>query len=165
MSYLNTNIPPIHPVLRCHSVFNLFFLVNLLQWPHALLNIMLWKLREVRLSSLISALDGDEWSASRLCRVVSGSHWIGRWVGHRVGLDAVCTAGKRTQAVQPAAVRVLLFYIFSPLHTSRLGLRLVLWTIISWIFIYVSVNLAHDFNSLLPPVYMDIIPYGPANPV
>jgi hypothetical protein len=43
---------------------------------------------------LTSALDGGEWSASRLGRftlreIVPGTHWIGGWVGLRVGLDAV----------------------------------------------------------------------------
>jgi hypothetical protein len=40
------------------------------------------------------ALDGDEWSASRLGRFTPGerttvTHWIGGWVGSSVGLDAV----------------------------------------------------------------------------
>jgi hypothetical protein len=43
---------------------------------------------------LILALDGVEWSASRLGRFnpwenVPGTHWIGGWVGPRAGLDAV----------------------------------------------------------------------------
>jgi hypothetical protein len=43
---------------------------------------------------LTSALDGGEWSASRLCRFTPGerapgTHWIGGWVGPRFGLDAV----------------------------------------------------------------------------
>jgi hypothetical protein len=38
------------------------------------------------------ALDGGEWSASRPGRftpgeIVSGTHWIGGWVGPRTGLD------------------------------------------------------------------------------
>jgi hypothetical protein len=41
-----------------------------------------------------SALDGDEWSASRPGRFTpieraSGTHWIGGWVGPRTGLDDV----------------------------------------------------------------------------
>jgi hypothetical protein len=43
---------------------------------------------------LTSALDGGEWSASRLCRFTPserapGTHWIGGWVGSRAFLDAV----------------------------------------------------------------------------
>jgi hypothetical protein len=46
---------------------------------------------------LTSVLDGGEWWASRPCRSKPGerapdTHWIGGWVGPRVGLDAV---GKR----------------------------------------------------------------------
>jgi hypothetical protein len=45
-------------------------------------------------TSLTSALDGGEWSASRPGRftpveIAPGSHWIGGWVGPRTGLDAV----------------------------------------------------------------------------
>jgi hypothetical protein len=41
-----------------------------------------------------SALDRGEWSASRPCHFTPGerapgTHWIGGWVGPRVGLDAV----------------------------------------------------------------------------
>jgi hypothetical protein len=44
--------------------------------------------------SLISALDGGEWSASRPGRFTPkerhiGTHWIGGWVGSRAVLDAV----------------------------------------------------------------------------
>jgi hypothetical protein len=44
--------------------------------------------------SLISALDGGEWSASRPNLFASrerapGTHWIGGWVGPRADLDAV----------------------------------------------------------------------------
>jgi hypothetical protein len=43
---------------------------------------------------LTSALDGSEWSASRLGRFnprerVPGHHWIGGWMGPRAVLDAV----------------------------------------------------------------------------
>jgi hypothetical protein len=51
---------------------------------------------ELRLHAfLTSALDGGEWSASRpTCRFTPrerapGTHWIGGWVGYRVGLDTV----------------------------------------------------------------------------
>jgi hypothetical protein len=42
---------------------------------------------------LTSTLYGGEWSASRLCRftpreIDPGTHWVGGWVGPRVGLDA-----------------------------------------------------------------------------
>jgi hypothetical protein len=39
------------------------------------------------------------------------THWIGDWVGHKAGLDAVewikitCPAGNRTPAVQPADIQ------------------------------------------------------------
>jgi hypothetical protein len=41
---------------------------------------------------LASALVGGEWSASRPGRFIPGgkapvTHWIGRWVGPRAGLD------------------------------------------------------------------------------
>jgi hypothetical protein len=45
-------------------------------------------------SLLTSALEGDEWSASRTGRVLPpgkeplGTHFIGGWVGPRAGLDA-----------------------------------------------------------------------------
>jgi hypothetical protein len=39
---------------------------------------------------LTSALDRDEWSASRTGSFAPGTHWIGGvWVGPRAGLDAV----------------------------------------------------------------------------
>jgi hypothetical protein len=50
---------------------------------------------EVQLHSfLTSALDGGEWSPSRLGRFTPrerapGTHWTGGWVGPRVVLDAV----------------------------------------------------------------------------
>jgi hypothetical protein len=36
---------------------------------------------------LISATAGGEWSASRPCRFIPGTHWIGGWVGPRAGLE------------------------------------------------------------------------------
>jgi hypothetical protein len=36
-----------------------------------------------------SAPAGGEWSASRLGRFTSGTHWIGCWVDPRAGLDDV----------------------------------------------------------------------------
>jgi hypothetical protein len=44
--------------------------------------------------SLTSAIDGGEWSASRLSRFTPrerdpGTHWIGGWVSPRAGLEAV----------------------------------------------------------------------------
>jgi len=38
---------------------------------------------------LISALGGGESSASSLGCFTPGTHWIGGWVDHRAGLDAV----------------------------------------------------------------------------
>jgi hypothetical protein len=40
-------------------------------------------------SFLTSALDGDEWSASRRGRFTPSIHWIGGWVGTRAGWDAM----------------------------------------------------------------------------
>jgi hypothetical protein len=67
--------------------------------------------------SLTSALDGDEWSASRPGRFTPkerapGTHWIGGWVGPGAVIDAVvkrkipCSRRKsnpRTSIVQPVA--------------------------------------------------------------
>jgi hypothetical protein len=55
---------------------------------------------------LTLALDGGEWSASRLCRFTTresspGTHWIGGSVGPRAGLDA----GNQIPAFQPVAFR------------------------------------------------------------
>jgi hypothetical protein len=36
-----------------------------------------------------SALVPDKWSASRPCRFTPGTHWIGGWVGARMGLADV----------------------------------------------------------------------------
>jgi hypothetical protein len=50
---------------------------------------------EVQLHAfLISALDGDDWSAPRSGRFTPGFHWIGDWVGRRVSLDAVAKRKK-----------------------------------------------------------------------
>jgi hypothetical protein len=38
---------------------------------------------------LTLALVGGEWSASRPGSFTPGTHWLGGWVGPRVGLDAV----------------------------------------------------------------------------
>jgi hypothetical protein len=43
---------------------------------------------------LTSSLDGGEWLVSSLSRfnrkkISPDTHWIGGWVGHRVGIDAV----------------------------------------------------------------------------
>jgi hypothetical protein len=70
---------------------------------------------EVQLHALLnSALDGGEWSSSRLGRFTlgkraSGTHCIGGCVDPGVGLDAVTNrkipvpAGNRTPVVQPVA--------------------------------------------------------------
>jgi hypothetical protein len=50
---------------------------------------------EVQIHEILSsALDGDEWSASRNGRFTPrarapGSHWVGGWMGLRAGLDTV----------------------------------------------------------------------------
>jgi hypothetical protein len=41
--------------------------------------------------SLTSAPNETAWSATRPCRFVPRGHWIGGWVGPRVGLEAVET--------------------------------------------------------------------------
>jgi hypothetical protein len=51
-----------------------------------------WRYSSTR--SLTSAVDGNEWSAPHTGRFsprerAPGSPWIGGWVGHRGGLDAV----------------------------------------------------------------------------
>jgi len=59
---------------------------------------------------LTSALDGDEWSASRPEREPQGTHWVGGWMGHRAALYAVAmrkisfavTAGNRNPIVKDA---------------------------------------------------------------
>jgi hypothetical protein len=38
---------------------------------------------------LISALAGDEWSASRPCPFTSSTQWIGGWMDSRAGLEDV----------------------------------------------------------------------------
>jgi hypothetical protein len=65
------------------------------------------KCRNIAPFFLTLVLDGGEWSASGLCRFTfgeegPGTHWLERWIGPRVGLDAVeerktCTAGNRTR--------------------------------------------------------------------
>jgi len=60
---------------------------------------------EAQLHPLTSALDGAEWSASRLCcftprERAPGTHWLGSWVGPRAILDAVpCLIWKISQGV------------------------------------------------------------------
>jgi hypothetical protein len=74
----------------------------------------LWGNRSIPPPFLTSALDGDEWSASRPefftnGEIAPGTHWIkGLDVGPRAGLDAVeksSYAGNRTRADQPVASR------------------------------------------------------------
>jgi hypothetical protein len=69
--------------------------------------------------SLTSALEGDEWSASRTGRFtlmerIPGTHWVGGWVGPIAVLDAVVKrkipsprreSNPRTTIVQPVAQR------------------------------------------------------------
>jgi hypothetical protein len=69
--------------------------------------------------SLTSAVDGNEWSASRpgpftAREIVPGTHWIGGWVGPRAGVDTVVKrkipssrweSNPRTPIVQPIAQR------------------------------------------------------------
>jgi hypothetical protein len=60
-------------------------------------------------SFLTSALDGGDWSASRLGRALPpgkgspGTHWTGGWVGPRADLEEKSSAhvGDRTAVVQP----------------------------------------------------------------
>jgi hypothetical protein len=78
-----------------------------------------WECRYNSTHSLISALDGGEWSASRPGRFTPrerapGTHWIGGWVGPRAVLDAVVKrkihtsrreSNIRTPIVHPVAQR------------------------------------------------------------
>jgi hypothetical protein len=83
--------------------------------------------------SLTSALDGDEWLASRPGRFTPrektpGTHWIGGWVGPRAVLDAVVKrkipsprreSNPRIPIVQPVALKrpwtlLLLLSLFFP---------------------------------------------------
>jgi hypothetical protein len=53
-----------------------------------------WEWRYSSTHSLLSALDRDEWSASRPGRFtprerIPATHWLGGWVGPRAVLDAV----------------------------------------------------------------------------
>jgi hypothetical protein len=73
---------------------------------------------------LTSALDGGEWSASRLGRFTPGdtapnTHFIGGWMGPRAGLDLMekksfSPSWNRTSALQPVAI---------PTELSRLLLK------------------------------------------
>jgi hypothetical protein len=75
--------------------------VCLINW--ALCHEDIWGSGDIAPPFLTSALDGDEWSASRPgCytpgEVAPNTHWIGGWVGPRAGLNAVekrksCYAG------------------------------------------------------------------------
>jgi hypothetical protein len=78
--------------------------------------------------SLISVLDGGEWSASRPGRFsprerAPGIHWIGGWVGPRAILEAVVKrkipsprreSNPRTPIVQPVAKRYIDWAITAP---------------------------------------------------
>jgi hypothetical protein len=82
--------------------------------------------------SLTSALDGDEWSASRPGRFTSrertpGTHWIGGWVGPRAVLDTAVKrkipsprreSNPRTPIIQPLAQRYTDWAITAVLHKS-----------------------------------------------
>jgi hypothetical protein len=46
-----------------------------------------------------SALDRSEWSASSPHRFHPRSHRIGRWTGHKVGLDAVAKGKKKSSSL------------------------------------------------------------------
>jgi hypothetical protein len=59
---------------------------------------------EVYLHALTSTLDGGEWSASRPCRLTSGTYLIGGWVGPRAGLDACLR--QESNPVRPASIVV-----------------------------------------------------------
>jgi hypothetical protein len=54
---------------------------------HAMKTYSEWRYSSIH--SLTSALDGGEWSASRLREKAHGTHWIGGWVDPRSVLDAV----------------------------------------------------------------------------
>jgi hypothetical protein len=74
--------------------------------------------RYISTHSLTSTLDGGEWSVSRPDRFTPkerapGTNWIGGWVGHRAGMDAVVKripsphrkSKPRTPIIQPLAQR------------------------------------------------------------
>jgi hypothetical protein len=80
-------------------------------------------------NSLISALDGGEWSASRLGRFTPrerapGTRWIGGWVGPRAVLDAVAKrkipapAGNRTLEPRSFSLYTIINYFFRHYRTA-----------------------------------------------
>jgi hypothetical protein len=94
---------------------------------------MYWEWRYSSTHSLTSALDGGEWSASRLGRFTPGgrapdTHWIGGRVGPRAVLDAVAKrkihshrreSNPRTPIVQPVAQRYTDWADYSGITRSR----------------------------------------------
>jgi hypothetical protein len=68
-------------------------------------------------SFLTSALDGDEWSASRPGRAFTpgegtpGTHWTGGWMGPRAGLD---TEARGKKSFAPAGNRTPIARSSSP---------------------------------------------------
>jgi hypothetical protein len=71
---------------------------------------------------LTSALAGGEWSGSRPGRFTPGTHWIGSWVGPRVGLGSVemrkfltnRASNSDPSVVQPVASRYTNYGIPAP---------------------------------------------------
>jgi hypothetical protein len=99
---------------------------------------ILWEWRYSSTHSLTSALDGGEWSASRLSRFTPrerapGTHWIWGWVGPRAIPDAVMKrkipsprkeSNRRTPIVQPVAQRYTDWAITAPYF--RFGYKRIL---------------------------------------
>jgi hypothetical protein len=116
---------PVWKLLDTLSYFRMFAIVLFL---HMFVPVLYWAPRhegvlgEWKYSSthsLTSALNGDEWSASRPDHFTPrertpGTHWIGGWVGSRAVLHAMVTRkipsrrrepNPRTPIVQPVAQR------------------------------------------------------------
>jgi hypothetical protein len=75
-----------------------------------------WRSGGISPPKLTSAVDGGEWSASHTGpytprETAAGTHWVGGWLGPRLGLEAVekkeslAPVGNRKPAVQPVARR------------------------------------------------------------
>jgi hypothetical protein len=83
---------------------------------------------KVQFHALTSALDGGEWSVSRLGRFTPGTHWIGGWVGPRAGLDAVA---KRKFPAENWERDVKLMKM-----GAKLGKRRSVWPTIEWLALF-----------------------------
>jgi hypothetical protein len=76
---------------------------------------------------LTSALDGDEWSASRpwrftLRETALSPHWIGGWVDPRVGLDAVVKCSQPLPGLEPSIIQPVAQCYITELSRLRTGI-------------------------------------------